>query len=96
MSSEYQIRVSVLPVRVNIDQDAVLCVTRFLKHVNLVGGEKNSSNEEEEDSMFIRSININAIKIKLTILVYSLFCYAARGFDLSLGIVLTTEGNSVF
>ena len=65
VSSEYQIRVSVLPVRVNIDQDAVLCVTRFLKHVNLVGGEKNSSNEEEEDSMFIRSININAIKIKL-------------------------------
>ena len=36
-----------------------------MKHVNLDGGEKNSSNEEEEDSIFIRSININAIKIKL-------------------------------
>ena len=64
VSSEYQIRVSVLPVRVNIDQDAVLCVSRFLKRVHLVGGEKNSSNEEV-DPIFIRSININAIKIKL-------------------------------
>ena len=66
ISSELQIRVSALPIRVNIDQHAVLCMTRLLKHIcsrDMFTKDEDSSNEE--DLIFIRSLDINAIKMKL-------------------------------
>jgi hypothetical protein len=64
-SSELKIRVSVLPVRVNIDQEAVYTVARFLEHISTCLSDNNNKQQESDDVIFIQSININAIKIKL-------------------------------